>query len=69
MIGFSQWYNDEHRHSGIKFVTPSDRHQGLDNAISLNRVAVYTHDTSRCKVSKANCAEMLGIKLKYSYST
>ncbi|MFT7053588.1 MAG: hypothetical protein ACJAU1_001145 [Psychromonas sp.] len=30
---------------------------------------MYTHDTSRCKVSKANYAEMLGIKLKYSYST
>ncbi|PKH03322.1 pirin family protein [Psychromonas sp. MB-3u-54] len=29
----------------------------------------YTHDTSRCKVSKENCAEMLGIKLKVSYST
>jgi putative transposase len=41
VIGFSQWYNDEHRHSGIKFVTPSDRHQGFDNAILLNRVAVY----------------------------
>jgi putative transposase len=40
VIGFSKWYNDEHRHSGIKFVTPSDRHQGLDNAILLNRVAV-----------------------------
>jgi len=29
----------------------------------------YTHNTSRCKVSKANCTEMRGIKLKYSYST
>jgi putative transposase len=38
---FEKWYNDEHRHSGIKFVTPSQRHQGLDNDILLNRVNVY----------------------------
>jgi putative transposase len=39
--GFAKWYNEEHRHSGIKFVTPSERHQGIDNAILLNRVEVY----------------------------
>lgn len=38
---FTKWYNEEHRHSGIKFVTPSERHQGLDNAILLNREEVY----------------------------
>ncbi|PKG40323.1 hypothetical protein CXF74_03120, partial [Psychromonas sp. Urea-02u-13] len=27
-----------------------------------------THATSRCKVSKKNCAEILGIKLKPSHS-
>lgn len=41
VIGFTKWYNEEHRHSGIKFVTPSERHQGLDDAILLNRVEVY----------------------------
>jgi len=34
-------------------------------SINLTGLLEYTHDTSRCKVSKANCAEMLGIKLKY----
>ena len=29
----------------------------------------YIHDTSRCKVSKTNCVEMQGIKLKHSCST
>ncbi len=24
------WYNNEHRHSKIKFVTPNQRHKGLD---------------------------------------
>jgi len=26
---FIAWYNTEHRHSGIKYVTPSQRHFGL----------------------------------------
>lgn len=35
------WYNEEHHHSGISFVTPSQRHAGLDQAILLARDAVY----------------------------
>ncbi|WP_437180630.1 IS3 family transposase [Microbulbifer thermotolerans] len=31
--GFMQWYNHEHLHSGIKYVTPADRHDGKDVAI------------------------------------
>jgi putative transposase len=38
---FMQWYNEEHRHSGIKFVTPAERHAGLDTALLNNRAAVY----------------------------
>ena len=34
-------YNDEHRHSALKFVTPSVRHQGLDEFILAQRKAVY----------------------------
>ncbi|HEN47669.1 MAG TPA: IS3 family transposase, partial [Mizugakiibacter sp.] len=30
---FVTWYNTEHRHSGIRFVTPQQRHQGQDYAI------------------------------------
>ena len=41
VTGFTKWYNEEHRHSGIKFVTPSERHRGIDETILLNRVAVY----------------------------
>jgi hypothetical protein len=32
---FVRWYNDEHRHSGIRFVTPSERHRGEDGAGGL----------------------------------
>ena len=38
---FVQWYNEEHRHSGIRYVTPSQRHQGLDKEILEKRKAVY----------------------------
>lgn len=38
---FVQWYNHEHRHSAISFVTPAERHAGLDTALLQKRVAVY----------------------------
>jgi len=38
---FVDWYNNEHLHSGIKFVTPAQRHAGEDVAILINRKQVY----------------------------
>ncbi len=38
---FVGWYNEDHRHSGIKFVTPAERHAGLDVAILAHRTLVY----------------------------
>jgi transposase InsO family protein len=38
---FVQWYNREHLHSAIRFVTPEARHQGQDPAILAKRTAVY----------------------------
>jgi transposase InsO family protein len=35
------WYNHEHRHSAIRFVTPAQRHAGLDQEILAQRHAVY----------------------------
>ena len=37
-----QWYNHEHRHSAIRFVTPAQRHAGHDQAILTQRVELYT---------------------------
>ncbi len=37
----SGWYNHEHRHSRIKFVTPAQRHRGEDKVILKKRHAVY----------------------------
>mgnify|MGYP001823256514 CR=1 FL=1 len=38
---FSEWYNHSHHHSGLKFVTPEQRHSGEDKAILKQREAVY----------------------------
>jgi len=38
---FTQWYNEEHHHSGIQFVTPGQRHRGEDKEILEKRKAVY----------------------------
>ena len=35
------WYNEEHRHSSIKYVTPTERHAGEDQALLAQRIAVY----------------------------
>ena len=38
---FVHWYNNEHFHSSIKYVTPQMRHEGKDKAILANRELVY----------------------------
>jgi putative transposase len=38
---FVSWYNDQHRHSRIRFVTPAQRHRGEDKAILKQRNALY----------------------------
>lgn len=44
---FTLWYNHEHRHSGIKFVTPDQRHTGVDIQILANRKVVYQQAKQR----------------------
>lgn len=39
--GFVGWYNDEHLHSGIQFVTPAQRHRGEDREILARRHELY----------------------------
>lgn len=41
VAGFQHWYNEVHRHSALKFVTPSQRHRGEDEAILASRHALY----------------------------
>ena len=39
---FVQWYNHEHRHSGIRYVSPAQRHAGDDHPILAARHALYS---------------------------
>jgi transposase InsO family protein len=38
---FVQWYNHEHRHSAIQYVTPNQRHEGVDTSLLNNRKGIY----------------------------
>jgi len=45
--GFVGWYNDEHLHSAIRFVTPNQRHCGEDKQILAHRKQVYQQAKSK----------------------
>lgn len=44
---FVAWYNHEHQHSGIGYVTPADRHAGNDVAVLAARRDTYARAQSR----------------------
>ena len=41
VTGLVHWYNHEHRHSAIGFVTPEQRHMQIDQALLDDRAKVY----------------------------
>jgi hypothetical protein len=41
-----RWYNHDHRHSAIRYVSPAQRHDGHDRAILDARHALYIHARS-----------------------
>lgn len=41
VAAFARWYNEDHQHSAIRFVTPAERHAGLDVEILAHRHDVY----------------------------
>nr|WP_225323103.1 IS3 family transposase [Synechococcus sp. RSCCF101] len=47
VASFVSWYNHQHRHSGIRFVTPVQRHSGQANAICQQRARVYEQARQR----------------------
>jgi transposase InsO family protein len=47
VIRFVAWYNEEHRHSGLKYVTPSQRHRGQDKALMSSRAKLYEEAKAR----------------------
>lgn len=44
---FVHWYNVDHRHSGIRYVSPAQRHAGDDRAILATRRALYEQARER----------------------
>jgi len=47
VASFVAWYNNDHQHSGILFVTPSERHDGRETAILAHRDRVYRRAAQR----------------------
>lgn len=47
VAGFVQWYNTEHRHSAIRYVTPDQRHYGQERTILEQRRRVYADAKAR----------------------
>lgn len=44
---FVRWYNHDHRHSGIRYVSPAQRHAGADKAILAARHDLYCQARER----------------------
>jgi len=44
---FVRWYNLDHKHSGIRYVSPDQRHTGADRAILEARHALYLEARQR----------------------
>jgi putative transposase len=44
---FVTWYNEDHQHSAVRFVTPSQRHDGRDAEILVHRREVYERAKAR----------------------
>lgn len=41
VVRFVAWYNGEHRHSAIRYVTPDERHQGREADVLQQRHVLY----------------------------
>jgi len=44
---FADWYNKEHKHSGLNFLSPAERHNGLADEILEQRTKVYEEARKR----------------------
>jgi len=47
VASFMRWYNEEHRHSALSFVTPGQRYRGEDSTILADREALYQQAKER----------------------
>jgi putative transposase len=58
---FVGWYNTEHKHSGIFYVTPDQRHAGLDTKILNKRKKVYKKAKSQKPNRWSKCCRDWGV--------
>lgn len=67
--GFVIWYNTEHLHSGISFVTPESRHAGLDLKILSEREKIYSDakrkNPARWSGATRNWRQITEVKLNW----
>lgn len=47
VLEFVHWYNQDHKHSGLRFLTPNQRHNGLTDQIMEKRRKVYEEAKNR----------------------
>ena len=64
---FVHCYNFDHRHSGIRYVSPAQRHEGRDHAILAARHALYTRarerNPARWSGNTRNCSPIGAVTL------
>jgi putative transposase len=69
VASFVVWYNTEHLHSAISFVTPDSRHCGNDVDILKKRTSVYENakikNPSRWSKSTRNWSRVASVKLNH----
>ena len=47
ILSFVRWYNTEHKHRNLKFVSPAERHCGDYAVLFARRIKVYERARSR----------------------
>ena len=55
VLEFTHWYNHHHKHSGIKFVSPAQRHDGEDKKIMARRKVLYQGAKDRNPARWSGC--------------
>ena len=68
---FVGWYNHEHKHSQINYMTPAERHKGLDQVVLSARKAVLEKareaNPLRWSDSVRNCEPVGAVMLNPDY--
>ena len=59
------WYNYQHLHSAIKYVTPIQRHNGLDKAIMAKRQALFNNKPNLTNNKRKDWSYIEVVKLNH----